>query len=64
MVTDEDTTVENMGSRIGFMRHASEFWLLASLIMDRIPAVNSQHYGTSANAGGKDVRPGIDFLTN
>lgn len=29
-------TPSNMWKRIGFMRHASDYWLLASLILDRI----------------------------
>lgn len=29
-------TPENMWKRVGFMRHAAEYWLLASLLLDRI----------------------------
>ena len=38
MVDSDSPTLppQNMWKRIGFMRHAYEFWLLANLILDRI----------------------------
>lgn len=38
-------TPENMWKRVGFMRHASEYWLLASLMLDQICISQGQHYG-------------------
>ncbi|EXJ59419.1 uncharacterized protein A1O5_12300 [Cladophialophora psammophila CBS 110553] len=36
MVTEDTMTIHKMCNRVGFMRHAPEFWLLAKLMMDRI----------------------------
>lgn len=47
-----------MWKRIGFVRHASEFWLLASLMMDRIAALNASQ---TVNNTGKDLN-GINPL--
>lgn len=35
-------TADNMWKRIGFMKYASEYWLLASLLLDRICATDHQ----------------------
>jgi hypothetical protein len=47
MVTDENMTIFSMGSRIGFVRHAAEYWLLANVIADRLLTCNSDQVGTS-----------------
>lgn len=45
-------TISTMCNRIGFSKHASEFWLLAKLMMDRITASKSpEPSGPSAGLG-------------
>ncbi len=39
---------DNMWQRIGFMRFASEYWLLAKMIVERIDQNTQQNDGTSA----------------
>lgn len=47
MVNIESMTVFNMSDRIGFVRHASEYWLLAKVIADRLFSFHSKEPGNS-----------------
>lgn len=47
MITDDNMTISNMGNRIGFVRHAAEYWLLAKIIVDRLFTCNSNQLGSS-----------------
>ena len=38
MTEAEDLACKDMWKRIGFIRHASEYWLLASLMLEKISA--------------------------
>lgn len=42
------------------MRHASEFWLLANLIMDRISATDPQEQEQQSNPGNEEVKRAAD----
>ena len=48
MVDSENPATGDMWKRIGFMRHAGEFWLLAHVIVNRISGLNAQQPETSA----------------
>lgn len=54
MVADRELTPDTMSMRIGFSRHAAEFWLLSSLIMDHISATNDQNQQTPLVPGLKE----------
>lgn len=49
--TDGDVPMHNLWKRIGFMRHAPEFWLLAWVVLERVQHVqnriNNHHAPTS-----------------
>ena len=60
MVLEPDLTVDNMENRVGFACHASEFWLLSSLILDRISAANGQNQQSQSSQNEKETQPAAD----
>jgi hypothetical protein len=60
MVDSGDLRPENMWKRIGFFRHAPEFWLLASIILDRISAQNAFHLDFSVSGDRVCSKPADD----
>ena len=56
MVAGQDLTIDNMDMRIGFSRNAAEFWLLGSLIMDRISATNIHDQRTQSCQGRMETQ--------
>jgi len=57
-------TPENMWQRIGFVQHASEYWLLASLVLDRLCASKEQvsnHNGVVQDAISQKSEPHPDL---
>ncbi|OQV09477.1 Fungal Zn2-Cys6 binuclear cluster domain-containing protein [Cladophialophora immunda] len=57
MVTYDRMTIETMWKRVGFVRHAPEFWLLTSVVVGRI---NSQSQMHKPRHGGE---PGTTMLS-
>lgn len=57
MIDSDDVAPEEMWKRIGFMRHAPEYWLLASAIMDRISALDARQQQNSARAAQNGSEP-------
>jgi hypothetical protein len=57
---DPRLRLEDMWRRVGFMRHAHEFWLLANLITERMAhdrAWRSEHLEQGRNDFGVDLDP-------
>jgi len=58
MVQDDCLAPETMWKRIGFIRYAPEYWLLGSLLTDRISGVpNRDGHGSPPQSDDRDTTP-------
>ncbi|KAF9894535.1 hypothetical protein FE257_006420 [Aspergillus nanangensis] len=62
-VDENQLTTENMWQRVGFCRHAGDFWLLAKIKVDRLSATDAVPNNPSVDqADGDEIEPSDSIL--
>lgn len=63
MISGDALTPENAWRRIGFYRHAQEYWLLASVIIDRLTSPDPAWRNESPSDSDQAQQPNLREAT-